>query len=376
MPATTGGNRAVRLRFRLWIIALGACLAVPGMARGQVIRGTVVDVTTKSPVSQATVSFRREGDSTLQSVATTSGGRFLATLKRPGTYAIIVRHLGYAELMTTAATLVAGDTVTIALEIARLPVALDTVVSVDSSSVFPTTPGHEFVRLHFAKEEGIQVAGYLIEKSGQSLSQYLGTHVPGIHITDLIQPFNPNAPTRLSPPAVPADGGRFLMADSGSQCLYARVDRYSLIFLLHSDDAETIDELLPVKSIMAVEVFRSPREVPPEWKSVAEVSTLFQRRNNGEYYLIGDTGFPSLNVGALQDQKLAQIGGFLADSNAAVGAGATGIPGRVVSDTGLRILPKNVAGLYDLDEYGLQPVPNTLSAPVCAFLQIWTHTAW
>ncbi|HTR78382.1 MAG TPA: hypothetical protein VMH39_09740, partial [Gemmatimonadaceae bacterium] len=73
MPATTGGNRAVRLRFRLWIIALGACLAVPGMARGQVIRGTVVDVTTKSPVSQATVSFRREGDSTLQSVATTSG---------------------------------------------------------------------------------------------------------------------------------------------------------------------------------------------------------------------------------------------------------------------------------------------------------------
>jgi hypothetical protein len=374
---------AGRWASRWWaVVTIGAAGAlVPSAHIGaQVIRGSLVDAETKTPVGGATISVRGERDSLVTSVQTSDKGQFKAVLNRPGRYSLDVRRVGFAELKTTAAPVEAGDTVTIALEIARLPVALDTVVSVDKSSVFPTTPGREFVRRHYALNEGVQVSGWAIEKSGLSLSEYLGKYVPGIHTTDVIQQFNPASPGRLTPPAIPAEHGRFIMADSGTQCLYARVDRYSLVYMLYNKDVESIDELLSVKNVMAVEVFRSPREVPPEWRSDARVTSLFQRRNTGEYYLIGDTGFPAMNVSAIQDQNSLSIASFKSDSTTAADSS--------------RSVPRAQPGLYDLDSYGLQPVNDiqlmqdnsgggilsqqtgNLSAPVCAFLQIWTYSAW
>jgi hypothetical protein len=360
-------------------------LAPSRSAWAQVIRGSLVDAATKTPVGGATIAVRGDRDSVVTSVQSSEKGQFTAILNRPGHYSLDVRRVGFAELKTTAAAVESGDTVTIALEIARLPVALDTVVSVDKSSVFPTTPGREFVRRHFALNEGVQVSGWAMEKSGLSISEYLGKYVPGIHVTDVIQAFVPNASPNamgphLTPPTIPAERGRFIMADSGSQCLYARVDRYSLVYMLYNKDVESIDELLSVKNVMAVEVFRSPREVPPEWRADARVTSLFQRRNNGLYYLIGDTGFPALNVSAIQDQNSLSIASFKSDSTTAADSS--------------RSVPRAQPGLYDLDSYGLQPVNDiqlmqdnsgggilsqqtgNLSAPVCAFLQIWTYSAW
>ena len=334
---------------RRWSTALilAAALALPrGRAAAQVIEGSVVDAGTKTPIPGATVTFIGK-DSSVVTVQTSEHGQFSASLKRAGQYSLQVRRVGYSELQTTGSDVAKnGDTITLAIELSHLMVALDTVVTMDKSSVFPTTPGHEFVRRHYALNEGVQVSGWLIEKSGMSLSEYLGKYVPGLHTTDVIQAYNPAAPTRLTPPALPALHGRFLMADSGSQCLYGRVDRYSMVFLLQNKDVETIDELVSVKNIMGVEVFRSPRDVPPEWKSIAQVPTIFMRRNNGEYYLLGDTGFPSVNVAGLQDQNMLAIEQFKGDSTQAALTSVCAMPPwrRTPEDAVPGVTPQTDAG--------------------------------
>jgi hypothetical protein len=299
-------------------------------ARGQSIRGEVRDETTKQPIVRVTVSLLDAKDSTIRNVLSNDSGRFAVALPGPGTYSLSLRRVGWAKLMTKPFTVRANDTVsTLTFEMARQIVALDTVVSVETRGVFAMTPGKEYVRKHFALGLGAIISGWEIEKTGLSLSAYLGQQA-GLLLTQA-WPRPPNGP-----PMVPVSEGIGLISQVSTQCLYARVDRFSILYLLITEAAESLDELIKVKDIMAVEVYLDHREVPDEWKQDAWVSELFQRLNGSRPYLIGHTGTPSISAETLAEEAPR----FATARMAAPGA------------------------------------RGSATIPPCGFLQIWTSRAW
>jgi len=329
-------NSGIGKTARAVCLAVLAVASVTATARAQVIRGTVRDVVTHQPIPKVNVGLLDARDSAVATATTTDSGKFSFKAPRPGTYALNLRHIAYTELTTTRADMIAGDTVTITIDMAANGVMLDTVVSKETETrgVFKMTSGAEYVRQHYIANKGLIISGYLIERSGMTMSEYLGK-MPGVHLSGT---------TPKGTPVVPAGKGEFLLADGGSQCLYARIDRFSLLYMLMQNHAESIDDVVRVKDVMAVEVYRSHREVPPEWGQDAVATELYSRLNQGNTYVIGHTGFPAIDKGG--SNKAGDTGGMtlLAQDN------------------------------LDFGTTALDPDDNR--PPPCGFVQIWTGAAW
>jgi hypothetical protein len=343
-------SRARRWLARACRIA-GLVLIGATAARAQSIRGEIRDETTKQPIARVTVSLLDAKDSTLRNVLSSDSGRFSVTLPGPGTYSLSLRRVGWSQLMTKPFTVRANDTVSaLTFEMVRRVVALDTVVSVESRGVFAMTPGKEYVRKHFAEGIGMIISGWEIEKSGLKLSQYLGQQA-GLHLSEVYAP---------GTPLVPGDNGMAVLSDVSTQCLYARVDRFSVISMLIQEAAETIDEMMKVKDIMAVEVYLDHREMPKEWKQDAWVTELYSRLNSGRQYIIGHTGFPTIRADELADEP----GRFATQRVASLDRGAgSSLTRTVVTDAdGVSSARYNGSGVTMI--------------PPCGFLQIWTARAW
>ncbi|HTR77013.1 MAG TPA: carboxypeptidase-like regulatory domain-containing protein [Gemmatimonadaceae bacterium] len=321
----------------------GAMLFGAAAAHAQVIRGRVQDLGTHKPIKGVRVALWNGGDSTIAAQSTGDSGQFLFRLPGAGKYSLDLRHISYVPMTTTPAELELGDTVSVVLEMALNPVMLDTVMThapSETRGVFAMTSGQEYVRKHFVSGTGMIVSGAQIELSGKTMSEYLGA-LRGMHLSGATGSAFSSSVSDNALPTIPAGKGEFLFSDSGSQCLYARVDRFSLLYLLMQNHAMSIDEVVKVKDVMAVEVYWSPRQVPPEWRQDAIATQLFSRQNNGQTYAIGTTGFPAIDTTGFMDPMF----------------GAT---------------PLNM----DNAIYGTAPLPRQDTAPPCGFVQIWTGAAW
>ncbi|HTR76934.1 MAG TPA: carboxypeptidase-like regulatory domain-containing protein [Gemmatimonadaceae bacterium] len=327
------------------VAALLLCLSL-GARHGeaQVIRGTVRDVVSHLPVAGATVSVLDDRDSTIKVTISGESGQFSIAIPRPGVYALDARRVGYTELTTTAAPLAVGDTVTLELQMAAAaPVMLDTVRSKarDSVTGFLThvTPGHLVVAQHYKLGKGIIVSGYQLERSGLTLTEYLG-HEPGVMLSGIAQ---------SGTPLIPGDKHQFLVSDLKTHCVFARIDHWSVVRLLIQDYAAEVDELLKVHDIMAVEFYHNISEVPKEWMGdAAGWEELYQRsyglafgyaQQCGDWYTIGST-----------EHLDAVVLGRDAASGCPVSRGQ--------AQAGY------AAHLVDT------------AVPVCGFMQIWTRASW
>ncbi|HTR78003.1 MAG TPA: carboxypeptidase-like regulatory domain-containing protein [Gemmatimonadaceae bacterium] len=311
-------------------------VALPIVGQAQVIRGTIRAEASHQPLAGATVSILDVKDSTLKVGVTTDSGRFSLTMNGAGVYAIDARRLGYTEVTTTASALAPGDTVTIILELAAAPVRLDTVYTKsrpDSTLLTKVAPGHVVVAAHYKAGKGIIVSGYQLEKSGLSLSDYLARE-PGVRLSGVKQP---------GVPLIPADNGEFLTSNQGSQCLYARVDHWPVLFLLIQDQAATLDQVLSPKNIMAVEVYRTPAEVPPEWATDVAMTEIASRSYTLTFTY---TGSDRYTIGTTKPLTPLQI------RQDTVYPPPPGHPG-----------------------FGALPTADA-PAPICGFMQIWTKASW
>jgi hypothetical protein len=369
------------------VALLAFCSLALGATRldAQTLRGVLRNGESKAPVASALVSIL-DGEGKLVRIVTADDkGHFSIALPQPGLYALDVRHIGYSPLATTAAQLNAGDTVTVTLDLAPLTVTLDTVVTTAATNhgLFSVTPGREMVARHYALGKGIIVGGWEIEHSGMLMSEYLGT-LDGIILTSTIaQPNNlPNNPYKgWSPPIVPAAHGKFLTSAYGQQCLYARIDHWSIFgLMMQVTGAPTdIDLLVQLKDVMAVEVYHSIHEVPPEWQQSAWVDRIVFVRKDGGYFL-GDAGLPAVPLDSLLVQNTAAglgIGrAFRLDSlppphSASPTAAAPGQDRMKVIFNPFAVVDSSIA-------LALDPGPRGLAAgiPACGFMQIWTKAAW
>src|SRR5574341_175877 len=81
-------------RTRVGALVAALCLAAAAGARGQTVRGRVVEADTRKPVAGARVVLRSPEDSSLAAVTDTAGA-FVARATVPGRYEVSVARLGY-----------------------------------------------------------------------------------------------------------------------------------------------------------------------------------------------------------------------------------------------------------------------------------------
>jgi len=357
----------------LGVIAVVWACALPG----QTIRGAIHDSVSKAPVPVPLITVLDDQGQPLRMITGDSSGRFIVTMPYPGTYTVDVRRLGYLRRTTAPMTLAANDTVTVALDMQPEPGVLNPMVVKGSRfnlSLTDVSAGREFFARHYALGKGVFAGGWEIQHSGKSLSEYLGT-LPGVILGPRIASPNSVNPFRgWSPPAVPAANDQFLTTAFGRQCLYARVDRWSIFGLMvrHGLPA-TIDQVVNVANVMAVEVYRDIREVPKEWQTGAWIDRLIYVKAGGGYFL-GDTGLPSLTLDTMELRAPSDTlphpnlrATALAEQKARLKGQTPTLPwvgvspyAVVDSQTALQMNTEFLAG----------------GIPSCGFMQIWTKSAW
>jgi hypothetical protein len=273
------------------------------------------------------------GFGALGSTRTDDSGRFQISAPSAGSYTVRVRLVGYAPFSRTI-QLDAGATARPTYTIARIPVALDTVVTSARPGFFNVTPGRTLYTEHMKLNLGQMVSGLEIQRSKLGLLEFLG-NIPGLRYVPGVPSVMSARAAASAPPIIPGRAG-YLRGTDG-QCLYGRVDHWPVAYLLYTQSAEGIDELVDVMDIMGVEVFTF-EEVPKEWRGDARPIEMVWRHSAGggpKGYVLGN-GMPMITPGMLVEM------------------GGRGVP----PDTLKVDILRNV------------------NPPRCGFVQIWTRVSW
>lgn len=331
------------IRSTLVLLALSTAASV---SHAQVIRGRIREATAKTPVPNVEIRLLTENDSVVTYAFSTDSGTFVLKGIGPRRYSIDLRRIGFQQLTTAYVTLADKDTVVLQFDMERSEtVGLDTVRVEERRSWWSSaTPGKTWVQNHAKLGLGLFVAGSLIERSGLSFSEYLG-RLEGLTLIGT---------TVRGYPMVPARNGLFLTSTFPSRCLYARIDRQSVAQYLIASQRESIDDLLKMNQIAAVEVYRDRTEIPEEWKDAGFVKELFYRKNGGVEYLLGHPGNSDLPDAMINGDAFgarSATRGLLTDNRHAI----------------------NNTARPDMTQLVTR---ENISTPACGFLQIWTNSAW
>jgi hypothetical protein len=360
-------------------LRLLAALLVVVIARpvsAQLITGRVIDSLTKMPVRQAAVSLM-DGFGAVANMRTADSGTFSVRARRAGAYTLTVKRVGY-EPVSMRVDLADGQTTERLIMMAELSVAIDTVrVQGRLASFFSKTPGRTWYQQHLLGNTGQMVSGVEIKASKLSVMEFLGS-MPGFRVVSTVRTPVPGGYSANSPPTIPGKGG-FLLASGGEECLYGRIDRYSIVGLLDMYDADVIEDLVDVDEIMGIEMYANQREVPAEWRN-GVLDLVWRTNRDGRSYFIGDPGFPSR-----LRPSVREISSDPADNRPApmMFWARHPVPPLIMTDSATMTplplgnwsrLQRIWTALKDIEPKSF--VLPTLTKPQCGFVQIWTKRAW
>jgi hypothetical protein len=329
-------------RSRLALLIAIVCVA--GQGHAQSLTGIVHDSVAKRPLSGVTVAAYG-GDTRIAQAITGNDGAFVLRIGSERLVRVEARRIGYSPFSTV--TRVAGQSTTLSIEMGPVPVDLTPVITSDSQRGHLTS-GREFVRRHLALGKGLIVSGFDIARSGLTISEFLGG-LEDMRLTKAPQPGLPTVPGRFG----------FLTAKGKgrSPCLYARINRTSVFEFLMDREREHIDDLLIVQDVAAVEIYRDPQEIPPEWRTEMVVQDLFLRQSGANNYVIGHTGAFIDWLRLDRDyERFKTIGLF------------------TIRPTPLSRPPVGQIRPPRVKE--VRYIPRFSITPQCAFMQIWTKSGW
>jgi hypothetical protein len=114
------------LRAALLSALCGAALlgAAPAAARGQLVRGSVIDRETQRPVVAVSLAVQRDGKN-VAAATTDDAGRFILRLPRPADYVIAVSHIGYRSRLTDLPAAGSAEEITIVIEVSAAALELE-----------------------------------------------------------------------------------------------------------------------------------------------------------------------------------------------------------------------------------------------------------
>jgi len=231
-------------------LALIATNALP--VQGQTIDGTLMEVETSQPISLGLIIMMTESGDSITSTVTDSQGRFSISSEEPGSFVLIASAFGFKE--TAAGVFELGEDASMDIEfrIAAAPMPIDGIlVSLQRPVLQHNLVRNGFVR-RITRGRGRFITPADIEKSPARTAADLLRGVQGIHIT------------RPGGGIAHFQGEMVRMVSQNDYCaptIYLDGARLS-----PSMTATTpLDQLAPLQSIDAVEIYRRPSEVPIEY---------------------------------------------------------------------------------------------------------------
>ncbi|RMH16871.1 MAG: carboxypeptidase regulatory-like domain-containing protein [Gemmatimonadetes bacterium] len=267
MTIETTANVADARRRRRWtvrvasaLVLLAACVA-PAHAQ-QVLRGRIVDDSTRNGVEGAEVQVALADTTVVARVATDRMGRFWVKLPDAGLYRIQASALGYNTRTSTTFSVARNDTLDIVFGLEADAIALP------GLRVETDRPGPSFGRTLFEKHRDEWGRGvFLDQQMIEKLAPYeVGTIFQGVEGTRLRWEWTEleSGDRKLIPAPVSKKGrGCFAYMVDGHRASKNMDNAFGLF---------PLDTLRP-EDIAAVEVYRYLGEVPPDLRSQAYLAT-------------------------------------------------------------------------------------------------------
>jgi hypothetical protein len=250
-------------------LGLVLALAVAPSAAAQTINGTLMDLQTDQPIPLGLVlMFTESGDSVTSAVTDVRGG-FSLSSPSPGNFLLLAGALGYREAPAGTFELGEDGVLQVEYRLAPEPLPIDAlVVSLDRPVQAHRLVGNGFVR-RFQRGLGAFVTPHDIEESSATSTEQLLTHIPQVRVgaVRIARPVGTNEWTVYPRP----DVGETVQIRSpvGGWCTpTVYVDG---VRTFYESDAQsyaqgvTLSTLAPLGTVEAMEVYRRPAEIPPEY---------------------------------------------------------------------------------------------------------------
>lgn len=219
--------------------------------QAQTINGTLMEVDSDQPISLGLVLMLSESGDSITSTVTDSRGRFSVSADEPGSFLLIASAFGFKETAAGVFELGENGAMDIEFRIAAAPMPIDgLLVSLQRPVLEHNLVRNGFVR-RITRGRGRFITPADIEKSSATNTADLFRGIPGVHLT--------NPPGGMI-------GARNVvrMVSQNDYCaptIY--LDGARISSGMAADMA--IDDLAPLQTLDAVEVYRRPSEIPIEY---------------------------------------------------------------------------------------------------------------
>ena len=237
-----------------------------GSASAQTVRGQLLDAESGFPVPLGLVMmFTEAGDSVTATVAD-EVGRFEVTSEEAGDFLLLADALGYEETPAGVFELGPGGEMTVEYRLAPRPLPIDEIiVSLDRPTRMHHLVRNGFIR-RYQRGLGVFVTPHQIEEAVVASTEELLRAKPGIRVGYARVSAPPSANAFVIPG--PDMGEIVQIQTTGGWCIPSvYVDGVRVNY--SPDNGFTLSNYVPLGDIEAVEVYRSPAEIPVEYSSMS-----------------------------------------------------------------------------------------------------------
>lgn len=224
-------------------------LCVPTGLAGQTISGQLLDATSDRPIELGIVELISVAGDTVARAFTRGGGRFEMTSEDPGSFILSAAAFGYGTTRAGVFELGADGEMSVEVRLSVDPVELDAMlVGLNRPILEHPLVSSGFVD-RFSQGFGHFITPFEIERSSAQTTTELFRGINGVTVRRA---------------ALGHPGDRIMLQGQARWCqptVYLDGMRYE-----YNEDT-AIDAMVPLGSVSAVEIYRSPAEVPVQYNA-------------------------------------------------------------------------------------------------------------
>jgi hypothetical protein len=246
------------MRFRCTAAFLLAL--IPAAARGQIVRGRVVDATSGDGVPQASVGAFTAEQHGAGRTRTEADGSFLLDLRAPGTFTLRSERTGYQATVSRPVEVAVRETVTVTLRLSVQPTQIDP-LTVTARAQPPHRRSLE--NSGFYEREAMGIGRFLRREDIDRMADHNIVHVlgrvPGV-VIDV---------DRRGNEIVSFSRGRMVgtlsRGQSGQQNICFPAIYLDGVHMNYDAQMPDLKDVIQGDQVEAVEVFRSSSEIPAQY---------------------------------------------------------------------------------------------------------------
>lgn len=247
--------------------ALVAAASTVSTASAQsLVRGTILDDETASPISGARLQVVSESGAYVQALVSDSAGAFAFAPKKAGRYRVDARRIGYVSTVTPALNVGARDTMDVEI---RLRTDAVLIAPIEVTAWIRPSPVLEGFHHRMKLGLGYHLTREDIEKRGSLAVSDIIMTSPGIRMRT---GRNPGSKTFYTDRSLTGDDCQAQIYVDGSLVnrrhltLIATADSTNRTTFVH-DDAFNIDDFVSPGAVEGIEIYRGTSQIPAEFYS-------------------------------------------------------------------------------------------------------------